>query len=190
MAFVKTGTGYAFVKNPNGDYNYAGATEAHLKTMRAHCPRPSRSKPPAACEPFTTCSTCDPGARAESAQRPPKPSPAKPSNAATDPSRNTWSNPPPARQSRGNKPRFTTETRRGRRSPEKSDLITENTDEYGEQERARLRAASGGVTELSSGPDPISQSLLFSVLICGSPHLFLHVPPSPPSFRGKPEPTP
>jgi len=38
VAFVKTGTGYAFVKKPNGDYNYAGATEAHLKIMRAHCP--------------------------------------------------------------------------------------------------------------------------------------------------------
>ena len=190
VAFVKTGTGYAFVKKPNGDYNYVGPPRRTARSCAPTAPRPSRSKPPAACEPSTTRSTCDPGARAESAQRPPKPSPAKPSNAATDPSRNSWSNPPPARQAGGTKPRFTTETRRGRRSTEKSDLITENTDEHGEQQRARLRGANGGVTELSSGPDPISQSLLFSVFICGSPHLFLHVPPSPPSFRGKPEPTP
>ena len=38
VAFVKTSTGYGFVKQPNGDYNYRGATEAHLKLMRASCP--------------------------------------------------------------------------------------------------------------------------------------------------------
>ena len=38
VAFVKTSTGYGFVKQPNGDYNYKGATEHHLKLMRAHCP--------------------------------------------------------------------------------------------------------------------------------------------------------
>jgi deoxyribose-phosphate aldolase len=38
VAFVKTSTGYGFVKQPNGDYNYKGATEAHLKLMRQHCP--------------------------------------------------------------------------------------------------------------------------------------------------------
>jgi len=38
VAFVKTSTGYGFVKKPSGDYNYAGATEAHLKLMRACCP--------------------------------------------------------------------------------------------------------------------------------------------------------
>jgi deoxyribose-phosphate aldolase len=38
VAFVKTSTGYGFVKQPNGDYNYKGATDAHLKLMRAHCP--------------------------------------------------------------------------------------------------------------------------------------------------------
>ncbi|ACB76255.1 deoxyribose-phosphate aldolase [Opitutus terrae] len=38
VAFVKTSTGYGFVKQPNGDYNYRGATEANLKLMRAHCP--------------------------------------------------------------------------------------------------------------------------------------------------------
>ena len=37
VAFVKTSTGYGFVKLPNGDYNYKGATEHHLKLMRAHC---------------------------------------------------------------------------------------------------------------------------------------------------------
>lgn len=38
VAFVKTSTGYGFVKKANGDYNYRGATEHHLKLMRAHCP--------------------------------------------------------------------------------------------------------------------------------------------------------
>lgn len=38
VAFVKTSTGYGFVKQPNGDYNYKGATDAQLKLMRAHCP--------------------------------------------------------------------------------------------------------------------------------------------------------
>ena len=37
VAFVKTSTGYGFVKQSNGDYNYKGATEYHLKLMRAHC---------------------------------------------------------------------------------------------------------------------------------------------------------
>src|SRR5687768_10631653 len=35
--FVKTSTGYGFVKKPNGDYNYKGATEHDLKLMRATC---------------------------------------------------------------------------------------------------------------------------------------------------------
>lgn len=38
VAFVKTSSGYGFVKQPNGDYNYKGATDHHLKLMRAHCP--------------------------------------------------------------------------------------------------------------------------------------------------------
>lgn len=38
VAFVKTSTGYGFVKQANGDYNYQGATHAHLKLMRQHCP--------------------------------------------------------------------------------------------------------------------------------------------------------
>lgn len=38
VAFVKTSTGYGFVKQANGDYNYRGATEHHLRLMRAHCP--------------------------------------------------------------------------------------------------------------------------------------------------------
>jgi len=38
VAFVKTSTGYGFVKQANGDYNYRGATEHHLKLMRTHCP--------------------------------------------------------------------------------------------------------------------------------------------------------
>lgn len=38
VAFVKTSTGYGFVKLPDGNYNYKGATEAHLRLMRACCP--------------------------------------------------------------------------------------------------------------------------------------------------------
>jgi len=38
VAFIKTSTGYGFVKQPNGDYNYKGATERQLRLMRAHCP--------------------------------------------------------------------------------------------------------------------------------------------------------
>ena len=38
VAFVKTSTGYSFVKQADGSYNYKGATVAHLKLMRANCP--------------------------------------------------------------------------------------------------------------------------------------------------------
>lgn len=38
VAFVKTSTGYGFVKQANGDYQYAGATDHHLRLMRANCP--------------------------------------------------------------------------------------------------------------------------------------------------------
>lgn len=38
VAFVKTSTGYGFVKQPNGYYAYQGATDHHLRLMRAHCP--------------------------------------------------------------------------------------------------------------------------------------------------------
>lgn len=38
VAFVKTSTGYGFVKQPSGDYNYKGATDHHLALMRKHCP--------------------------------------------------------------------------------------------------------------------------------------------------------
>ena len=34
--FVKTSTGYGFVKQPNGDYNYKGATIDDIKLMRKH----------------------------------------------------------------------------------------------------------------------------------------------------------
>jgi deoxyribose-phosphate aldolase len=37
VAFVKTSTGYGFVKQSNGMYSYAGATDHHLQLMRAHC---------------------------------------------------------------------------------------------------------------------------------------------------------
>ncbi|KAG9256344.1 uncharacterized protein F5Z01DRAFT_672338 [Emericellopsis atlantica] len=36
VAFVKTSTGYGFVKQENGQYSYRGATVAHLKLMREH----------------------------------------------------------------------------------------------------------------------------------------------------------
>jgi deoxyribose-phosphate aldolase len=36
IAFVKTSTGYGFVKQDNGFYSYKGATEPHLKLMREH----------------------------------------------------------------------------------------------------------------------------------------------------------
>lgn len=36
VAFVKTSTGYGFVKQADGQYNYKGATHAHLRLMRRH----------------------------------------------------------------------------------------------------------------------------------------------------------
>jgi len=36
VAFVKTSTGYGFVKQPNGLYTYKGATVPHLRLMREH----------------------------------------------------------------------------------------------------------------------------------------------------------
>lgn len=36
VAFVKTSTGYGFVKQPDGAYSYKGATHDHLKLMREH----------------------------------------------------------------------------------------------------------------------------------------------------------
>jgi deoxyribose-phosphate aldolase len=44
VAFVKTSTGYGFVKQENGSYSYKGATIAHLKLMRQHCPPSVRIK--------------------------------------------------------------------------------------------------------------------------------------------------
>jgi deoxyribose-phosphate aldolase len=44
VAFVKTSTGYGFVKQPDGSYNYKGATVPHLKLMRQHCPPTVRIK--------------------------------------------------------------------------------------------------------------------------------------------------
>lgn len=37
VAFVKTSTGYGFVKQANDMYAYQGATDQHLKLMRVHC---------------------------------------------------------------------------------------------------------------------------------------------------------
>ncbi|MDX2110337.1 MAG: deoxyribose-phosphate aldolase [Verrucomicrobiota bacterium] len=36
VAFVKTSTGYGFVKQADGQYNYKGATMDHLRLMRKH----------------------------------------------------------------------------------------------------------------------------------------------------------
>jgi deoxyribose-phosphate aldolase len=36
VAFIKTSTGYGFVKQPNGTYSYKGATVPHLKLMLVH----------------------------------------------------------------------------------------------------------------------------------------------------------
>ena len=36
VAFVKTSTGYGFMKQPDGGYNYRGATDDHLRLMRRH----------------------------------------------------------------------------------------------------------------------------------------------------------
>lgn len=36
VEFIKTSTGYGFVKQPNGFYNYKGATLPHLELMRKH----------------------------------------------------------------------------------------------------------------------------------------------------------
>lgn len=38
VAFVKTSTGYGFVKRENGLYSYEGATDEDLSLMRAECP--------------------------------------------------------------------------------------------------------------------------------------------------------
>ncbi len=38
VAFVKTSTGYGFVKQDSGQYAYKGATHEHLKLMRERCP--------------------------------------------------------------------------------------------------------------------------------------------------------
>ncbi len=37
VAFAKTSTGYGFVKQPDGAYSYAGATERDLRLMRREC---------------------------------------------------------------------------------------------------------------------------------------------------------
>jgi deoxyribose-phosphate aldolase len=37
VAFVKTSTGYGFIKGKDGKYSYQGATLRHLRLMRKHC---------------------------------------------------------------------------------------------------------------------------------------------------------
>ena len=38
VAYVKTSTGYGFIKQDNGSYAYKGATVPQLRLMRRHCP--------------------------------------------------------------------------------------------------------------------------------------------------------
>jgi deoxyribose-phosphate aldolase len=42
--FVKTSTGYGFVKKENGDFNYRGATVEDIELMRKHCGQGVRVK--------------------------------------------------------------------------------------------------------------------------------------------------
>ena len=42
--FVKTSTGFGFVKQPSGDYNYRGATEHDVQLMREHTKPPVQVK--------------------------------------------------------------------------------------------------------------------------------------------------
>ncbi len=44
VAFVKTSTGYGFVKQADGSYQYKGATERQVALMRQHCPSYVRIK--------------------------------------------------------------------------------------------------------------------------------------------------
>jgi len=44
VAFVKTSTGFGFVRQPNGMYAYRGATDHHLALMRASSPAAVRIK--------------------------------------------------------------------------------------------------------------------------------------------------
>ena len=44
VAFVKTSTGFGFVRQANGMYSYRGATDHHLTLMRANCPETVRIK--------------------------------------------------------------------------------------------------------------------------------------------------
>lgn len=37
VAFIKTSTGFGFVPQPDGHYDYRGATEAQVRLMRQHC---------------------------------------------------------------------------------------------------------------------------------------------------------
>jgi deoxyribose-phosphate aldolase len=37
VAFVKTSTGYGYVKSPSGEYNYKGATVKDVMLMRKYC---------------------------------------------------------------------------------------------------------------------------------------------------------
>ena len=44
VAFVKTSSGYGFVKQKNGTYSYKGATDHHLRLMREHCSKSVKVK--------------------------------------------------------------------------------------------------------------------------------------------------
>lgn len=55
VAFVKTSTGYGFVKQDNGMYSYKGATDDQLKLMRKHCPKSVQIKAAGGVRTFDDC---------------------------------------------------------------------------------------------------------------------------------------
>jgi len=58
VAFVKTSTGYGFVKQPSGDYNYRGAPTPSWPSCGSTAVRRFRSRQPAACVPSMTSCAC------------------------------------------------------------------------------------------------------------------------------------
>jgi len=52
---VKTSTGYGFVKQPDGNYNYKGATLADVELMRKHSGLSVQVNVPEGSERLMTC---------------------------------------------------------------------------------------------------------------------------------------
>jgi hypothetical protein len=71
VAFVKTSSGYGFVRQPSGDYNYRGATEATCGGCVLTARHGFKSRLPAECGRWMICSRCaNSGARAAARPRP------------------------------------------------------------------------------------------------------------------------